>query len=156
MKDAPIVAPDASTMPNALLFRRPRWMFAALGLGLLFLIGYGLTVFIASGIGYDAGVAQALIWPGALGAGLSAGVLWRRIAACRIRRRRDVAGASALAWGATGFAWPLSFGLSTLIDEGTLDGLRHSIIPALAGAALAASAGAVAAWIASYAALRRA
>ena len=150
------MASDTLTTPNALLFRRPRWMFAALGLGLLFLIGYGLTVFIASGIGYDAGVAQALIWPGALGAGLSAGVLWRRIAACRIRRRRDVAGASALAWGATGFAWPLSFGLSTLIDEGTLDGLRHSIIPALAGAALAASAGAVAAWIASYAALRRA
>ncbi len=150
------MAPDASTMPNALLFRRPRWVFAALGLSLLFLIGYGLTVFIASGIGYDAGVAQALVWPGALGAGLSAGVLWRRIAACRIRRRRDAAGASALAWGATGFAWPLSFGLSTLIEDGTLAGLQHSLVPALAGAALAASAGAIAAWLASYAALNRA
>lgn len=136
------------------MLRRPVWAFAALGLLIILIVGYALTVFVASGIGYDAGVARALAWPAALGAGLASGSLWIRIKGCRIRRHRDAALRSAIAWGATGFAWPLSFGVSTLL-QGDAAGLQHSLLPAIVGGLLGAAAGGVAGYVASLAVLTR-
>lgn len=137
------------------MFRRPRWAYAALGLLIVLALGYALTVFVASGIGFDARVAEALAWPAAIGAGLAGGLLWGRIAKCRVRRHRDAGLASALAWSAAGFAWQLSFGLAAWIDGGDLAVMRHSIAPALVGGALAAAAGGIAGFAASLAALTR-
>ncbi|MGE3142164.1 MAG: hypothetical protein AB7L65_02485 [Hyphomonadaceae bacterium] len=137
-----------------LAFRKPIWAFAALGLALNFAIGFALVTWVVPGFRFHGETAAVLVWPCAIGAGLAAGLLWGRVRRAAISAHWQVARTSALAWAASGLAWPLSFGISAVLG-GDAQELIASLMPALIGALVGAISGAAGGCVAAFAALHK-
>jgi hypothetical protein len=135
--------------------REPAWLFAAIGVLLIFAIGYAFCAWAASGMrGVDPNVAQGLLWPAAIGAGLGAGMIGGRLRRGLVIHRRDAVLRATMAGAAAGFAWPVSFGVAVLL-QGDVRSFLGSFAIGLTGALIGAAAGAVGGGAASLVCLRR-
>jgi hypothetical protein len=134
--------------------RDPPWLFAVLGVLLLFTIGFVACVWAASGLrGFDPTVAEGLLWPAAIGAGLAAGMIGGRLRRGLILKRSDAVGRATMAGAAAGFVWPLSFGIAVLL-QGDAASFFGSFPIAVIGALIGAFAAAMGAAAASLVCLR--
>lgn len=134
------MSPNPSS-DGPLAWAPPRWANALGSAVIVFGGALALFTWAASDFrGLDAVSAQILAWPAALGTALAAFSLAPRLERGVLRRRRDVAWRIAAAMGASGFAWPLSFGAAALISDDKATALA-AIAPALAGLVLGAVAG---------------
>jgi hypothetical protein len=136
--------------PASLRLRAPEPAFAALGAVILFGLGLLLAAWAGSGlVRFEIAAMQALTLPVALAATLACVTLWRRLKRGVIGSRYGIVWRVASAFGAMGLAWPLSFGLSALLQGDTNTALVQcaaALITAAVGAIIGAIAGAAAAW----------
>ncbi len=146
----PFKSPPRAQAP--LRLRAPPLVFAILGISILHGIVLLGAVWAASGLrGLNPDSAAALMWPCAIGAALAMGALWPRLRRRALIKRREISVRAGFAYAAAGFAWPLSFGLSALL-QGDRAAALASLAPTgfglLSGAMLGAIAGAAAGWAA--------
>jgi len=124
--------------------------------GLTFLAGWLAFTFAASNFqGLDPISLRTLTIPGALGAALATLALWRGHRRGAFNAPADVIWRSAVGVGAAGFAWPLSFGISALLQGDTTSALG-AFAPAFAGLVIGAIAGALAGAICAFTLFKRA
>lgn len=111
---------------------------------LTFLAGWLAFTFAASGFqGLDPISLRTLAWPGLIGAALASLALWRGSSRGAFKTANDIAWRCAVGVGAAGFAWPLSFGISALL-QGDAQSALGAFVPAFFGLFAGAIAGAFA------------
>lgn len=150
------MAEIASGAAGALTLRAPKAAFAFLGVALLFAIGVSASVWAASGFtGFSWLSARTLALPVGVAAALAALNLRARLKRGAIRTHWDAIWRALSAFAAMGAAWPLSFGLSALLQGET--GLALSMaLGAIPGALIGAGAGLIGGAAAAYACLETA
>ncbi|MET0182177.1 MAG: hypothetical protein ABW199_04745 [Caulobacterales bacterium] len=138
------------TGSNPFQFRAPRLLFAALALASGFAAAWLIFSWAASDFrDLNPIVLEILFWPSAIGALLSATSIGRKIWRGAATARVEIIVRHALAYGAAGFAWPLTFGLSALL-QGDMGGALGNLLPAVAGLVIGAIAGALSGAISAY------
>lgn len=116
----------------------------AVAFALTFLAGWLAFTFAASGFqGLDPISLQTLVWPGLIGAALATLALWRGHTRGLFKTANGIAWRCAVGVAAAGFAWPLSFGISALLQGDTQSALG-AFIPAFFGLFAGGIAGAFA------------
>jgi hypothetical protein len=126
-----------------LMLRRPGLAFGLLALALLYIVALAVAAFAAGGLGgFDLGAAEALSLPAALGTALAALRIGPPLRRGAFAHRRDVVWRAMAAFGAIGFAWPLSFGIAAL-SQGDHAPLLAVLAPAVFGLFVGAIGGAL-------------
>lgn len=123
---------------------------------LTFLAGWLAFTFAATNFqGLDPISLGVLIWPGLIGAALATLALWRGHTRGTFKSVNGIVWRCAVGVGAAGFAWPLSFGISALL-QGDPQSALGAFIPAFFGLFAGAIAGALAGRIIAAALFTRA
>ena len=139
-----------------LAWAAPAWANALAAAATLFAAALALFTWAASDFrGFDLISARILAWPSALGVGLAGFSIAPRLKRGALDRRGDVIWRAAAAMGASGFAWPLSFGAAALIGGDAASALA-ALAPAFAGLVLGAISGGAFGAIAARLFLRKA
>lgn len=139
---------------DVLTLRSPALIAAAFVV--TFLAGWLAFTFAASNFqGLDPVSLQTLVWPGLIGAALATLALWRGHTRGAFKTTTDVVWRCAVGIAAAGFAWPLSFGISALL-QGDAQSALGAFAPAFAGMIVGAIAGALAGAVCAFALFNRA
>jgi hypothetical protein len=138
-----------------LRLRAPAVLFGALWLIVLFALGLTLATWAASGLtAFEPAAGAALALPVAVASGLAGLMVRKRFQRAPVPSAIIVIWRAASAFGAMGLAWPLSFGVSALMQGDANTALVQAVASPIV-AILAALAGAVSGAVATSAAMRK-